>query len=183
MKASACVLLAGSFVSAAAYAGKGPPPPLPGPVTTATTTPTQAHKTSVYGGLKWDLPGPLAPQLVVGVRHAKTQSDGDTFGVDFSFAFFFFESGFKPGKLRLKGFTGNEHVQGEIGAGWDFSKGAFFAGPSVNIPYVNLGVDWVLGSGLQPYGMIHTFGKPGVPPPNTVATMTAAPPAPPVPDS
>jgi len=158
MKSRAFVALAVVLLSHSAFAGKAPPPPPPAPATT-TTIPTEQTRNRIYAGLKWDMPGPLAPQLVVAIRRAKTESDGDTKGADLSMAFAIFD-GFKPGKLRLKFFIGSRDVQGEVGGGFDFARNAFFGGPSVNGPFVNLGVDWSTGGGLQPYGMIHSHGKP-----------------------
>jgi hypothetical protein len=161
MKTRAFVVLGGCVLSSGAFAGKAPPPPPPAPAS-STVTPGDSTRNKIYAGLKWDLPGPLAPSLVVGVRHAKTQSDGDTHGADLSMAFSFI-NGVKPGKLRLKAFTGNRDVQGELGGGFDFTANALFVGPSVNVPHVTLGIDWLLGTGLQPYGIIHTVGKPHAP--------------------
>ena len=45
-------------------------------------------------------------------------------------------------KLRAKYLNGKENVQGEIGGGYDFSKG-LFTGISVHAPYSNLGVDFL----------------------------------------
>src|SRR3954468_22716584 len=116
MNSRAMVLAGGWLLSAGAYAAKAPPPPPPAPGTTSTTTTTTNHasRDTVYAGLKWELPGPLAPSLVLGVRHAQTQSDNDVHGVDVSMAFAVF-GGFKPGKLRVKGFIGNRDIQGELG--------------------------------------------------------------------
>lgn len=109
-----------------------------------------------YAGLRWDIPGELAPALVLGVRRAKVESDGDTQGGDVSFALSL-AGGVKPGKLRLKGFTGQENYQWELGGGYDFSAKEVFFGPSINFPYVNLGADWLANLGLKPYVMLHTM--------------------------
>ena len=119
-----------------------------------------------YAGLRWDIPGELAPALVLGVRRAKVESDGDTQGGDISFSMSL-AGGVKPGKLRLKGFTGQENYQWELGGGYDFSAKGVFFGPSINFPYVNLGADWQPGLGLKAYGMLHTldgYNEPGATP-------------------
>ena len=181
MKSRAFVALATVLLSHNTFAGKAPPPPPPAPGTT-TIIPTDQTRNRVYAGLKWDLPGSLTPELVLAIRRAKTESDSnDTHGADLSMSFAIFQ-GFKPGKLRLKVFTGNRTVQGELGGGFDFANNAFFLGPSVNVPFANLGVDWSFGGGLQPYGMIHSHGKPRKPQPITRTTAVApAPPPPPPP--
>lgn len=114
-----------------------------------------------YVGLLWDVPGPLAPSLILGVRRAKTDQDGDTRGADLSMEFRF-AGGFAPGKLRLKGFKGDTDLQWELGAGYDFAGASLFAGPGLTIPHATFGLD-VQNGGLNGYGMIHTFGEPDEP--------------------
>lgn len=161
MKWRLLTVVLGILASFAALAGKAPPPPPPPPPAPAATpavTPTDVNRTRFYAGLKWDLPGPLAPELVLALRRIREQPDGDKRGFDVSFAFSFFK-GFQPGKIRLKAFSGSSDTQAEAGGGYDLVTGKFFVGPSVNLPHVNLGLDWLIGGGLQPYGMINTLDK------------------------
>ena len=140
-------------LTGAAYAG------ISGPSTYGPTLIGNSKtSTKAYAGLNWEIPGNIAPALVLGVRRAKVESDGDTQGGDLSFSMAL-AGGVKPGKLRLKGFTGQENYQGELGGGYDFSNNGFFFGPSVNFPYVNVGADWQPNAGLKFYGMLHTVGK------------------------
>lgn len=118
-------------------------------------------ETQGYVGLRWDIPGPLAPSLILGVRRAKTDQDDDTRGADLSMAFRF-AGGFAPEKLRFKGFKGDTDLQGELGVGYDFATGSLFAGPSLTIPYATFGLD-VQNRGLHGYGIVHSFGKPDEP--------------------
>jgi hypothetical protein len=173
MKTKIALALLAAAASPGALAGVTTVPRPLDTITTTTVIPGTADKTvnRGYAGLKWDIPGPLAPTLVVGVRRAKVESDGDTSGADLSFGLSF-AGGVKPEKLRLKGFMGKERVQGEIGVGWDFAAASFFAGPSVNFPYVNLGVDWLSSSGLKPYALIHTMGKYDKPVGSTTVTTS-----------
>jgi hypothetical protein len=110
-----------------------------------------------YAGLKFELPS-LAPALVLGVRRVRTQADGDTQGGDLSMAVSF-AGGAKPGKLRLKGFTGSNSYQAEAGGGYNFANPGLFVGAGVNAPYVNMGADFQSGSGLMPFIMLDTLGK------------------------
>lgn len=110
-----------------------------------------------YAGLRWDIPGELAPALILGVRRAKVETDGDTKGADMSFALSL-AGGVKLGKLRLKGFTGKDDHQWELGGGYDFLTSGLFFGPSINFPNVNLGADWQAVSGLKANVMLHTVG-------------------------
>lgn len=153
---TALSLLAGLLVSQSVLAGV--------PVSTYPPTLTGNSKTDTkgYAGLRWDLPGTLAPDLVLGVRRAKTESDGDVSGGDASFAFSL-AGGVKPGKLRLKGFSGDTNHQWELGGGYNLNGQGFFFGPSVNFPHFTLGADYQPGPGLNGYGMLHTLGKPKKP--------------------
>ena len=131
-----------------------PPPP--------TVTTIGASKDTVnrgYAGLKWTLGQGLTPAVVVGLRRATVKSNGDTRGGDISFSFNL-AGGPKPDKLRVKYFDGREKVQGEVGAGYDFSKGVF-AGIGVQGPYANLGVDYLFTQGArwEPFFMLNTLKK------------------------
>jgi len=94
---------------------------------------------SVYAALKWTFGDGIKPEAVLGFRHAKIDSTGDTNGGDLSISAKFID-GFQLSKFRAKYFDGKENIQGEIGAGFDFNKG-LFTGISVHAPYSNLGID------------------------------------------
>ncbi len=53
----------------------------------------------IYAGVKWTLNEGIKPQAVVGYRHARTESNGDTDGGDVSISAKIFD-GFQLGKLR-----------------------------------------------------------------------------------
>jgi hypothetical protein len=94
---------------------------------------------SVYAALKWTFGEGIKPEALLGFRHAKTVSNGDTDGGDLSISAKFID-GFQLSKFRAKYFDGKENVQGEIGGGYDFNKG-LFTGIGVHAPYSNLGID------------------------------------------
>lgn len=111
----------------------------------------------IYAGLKWTLNEGIKPQAVVGYRHARTESNGDTDGGDVSISAKIID-GFQLGKLRAKYFNGKENVQGEVGAGYDFTKG-LFAGVGVHAPYSLIGLDlhpFINDNKLEPYIQIDT---------------------------
>lgn len=142
-----------------ALAGFAPPPPtVPA---TVTTTGGSAKDTVNRGylGLKWTLGKGTTPAVVVGVRRAIVKSNGDTQGGDISFSFNL-AGGPSPDKVRVKYFNGQENVQGEVGGGYDFSKGGF-AGIGVQGPFVNLGVDYLFSqaSHWEPYFILNTLKK------------------------
>jgi hypothetical protein len=114
----------------------------------------------VYAGLKWTLNEGIKPQAVVGFRHARTESNGNTNGGDISISAKIID-GFQLGKLRAKYFDGKEKVQGELGAGYDFTKG-LFAGVGVHAPYSLIGLDlhpFINENKLEPYIQIDTIKK------------------------
>ena len=104
-----------------------------------------------YVGLEWVFGKGPTPAMVIGFRHAKVDSTGDSHGGDVSFSFDVF-NGFQAGKIRTKYFNGQDEVQGEIGAGFDFSNG-FFVGAGVKAPFTNIGVDYLFSPdrAWQPY--------------------------------
>ena len=112
---------------------------------------------SVYDALKWTFGDGIKPEAVLGFRHAKIDSTGDTDGGDLSISAKFIDS-FQLSKFRAKYFDGKENVQGEIGAGFDFNKG-LFVGVGVHAPYSNLGLDLIPFSKdkVEPYFQIDTI--------------------------
>lgn len=113
-----------------------------------------------YAGLKWTLNEGVKPHAVLGFRHARTESNGNTDGGDISISAKIID-GFQLGKLRAKYFDGKEDVQGEVGAGYDFTKG-LFAGVGVHAPYSLIGLDlhpFITDNKLEPYIQIDTNKK------------------------
>jgi hypothetical protein len=96
---------------------------------------------SIYTALKWTFGEGIKPEALLGFRHAKIVSNGDTDGGDLSISAKFID-GFQLSKFRVKYFDGKENVQGEVGGGYDFNKG-LFTGIGVHAPYSNLGVDFL----------------------------------------
>jgi hypothetical protein len=114
----------------------------------------------IYAGLKWTLNEGIKPQAVVGFRHARTESNGNTDGGDVSISAKFID-GFQLGKLRAKYFDGKEKVQGEVGGGFDFTKG-LFAGVGVHAPYSLIGLDihpFINDNKFEPYIQIDSIKK------------------------
>ena len=136
-------------LSTLVYAGKSIPP-------IAIST----NDNKVYAGLKWTLNEGIKPQAVIGFRHTNIGSDGHTDGGDISLSAKFID-GFQLDKTRLKYINGNNDVQGEVGGGYDFTKGLFL-GASANGPYINLGVDYLIQAkdkSIDPYIMLNTLSR------------------------
>lgn len=113
-----------------------------------------------YAGLKWTLNEGIKPQAVVGFRHARTESNGNTDGGDISISAKFID-GFQLGKLRAKYFNGKENVQGEAGGGYDFTKG-LFVGTGVHAPFSLIGLDlhpFISENKFEPYLQIDSIKR------------------------
>lgn len=124
------------------------------------TSSISSNDNKVYAGLKWTLNEGIKPQAVIGFRHTNIGSDGHTDGGDISLSAKFID-GFQLDKTRLKYINGNNDVQGELGGGYDFTKG-FFLGGSANGPYINLGVDYLIQAkdkSIDPYIMLNTLPR------------------------
>ena len=132
---------------------------LAGPVVYSTSS-ISSNDNKVYAGLKWTLNEGIKPQAVIGFRHTNIGSDGHTDGGDISLSAKFID-GFQLDKTRLKYINGNNDVQGELGGGYDFTKGLFLGG-SANGPYINLGVDYLIQAkdkSIDPYIMLNTLSR------------------------
>jgi hypothetical protein len=132
---------------------------LAGPVAYSTSS-ISSNDNKVYAGLKWTLNEGIKPQAVIGFRHTNIGSDGHTDGGDISLSAKFID-GFQLDKTRLKYINGNNDVQGELGGGYDFTKGLFLGG-SANGPYINLGVDYLIQAkdkSIDPYIMLNTLSR------------------------
>ena len=138
------------------------------------SSPITANNSSnrVYAGLKWTLNDGTTPEAVVGLRHARINSNGDTHGGDVSLSMKVFNM-FQLCKLRAKYFNGQEFAQGEASGGVDFTKG-LFVGASVKAPYSNLGVDYLpkASNAFEPYLIIDTLHKNSKPNPTCPTNYT-----------
>ena len=126
------------------------------PCTTTQSSQSTIHN-SIYAALKWTFGESFKPEAVLGFRHAKVDSNGDTDGGDVSISAKFID-GLELGKLRGKYFNGKDNVQGEVGGGFDFNKG-LFTGIGVHAPYSNLGIDLLpfAKDRLEPYLQLDTI--------------------------
>jgi len=146
---------------------------LSGNCTTIQTSQSSIHN-SIYAALKWTFGESFKPEAVLGFRHAKVDSNGDTDGGDVSISAKFID-GLELGKLRGKYFNGKDNVQGEVGGGFDFNKG-LFTGIGVHAPYSNLGIDFLpfAKDRLEPYLQLDTI-KGNSKPPYIITTNTPPP--------
>ncbi len=132
--------------------------------------PGARSNTNGYLGLSWTLGGSKVPAVVVGVFNTRVKADGDTEGSHLSLSVNV-ENGVKLQRAKLGYIKGQEDGQGEIAAGYDFSKGEPLLGLGVNLPYLGLGVDLYRNRDIAPYLDLRTqdeFDKPAAPAPNPV---------------
>ena len=124
---------------------------------TATQSSQSTIHNSIYAALKWTFGESFKPEAVLGFRHAKVDSNGDTDGGDVSISAKFID-GLELGKLRGKYFNGKDNVQSEVGGGFDFNKG-LFTGIGIHAPYSNLGIDFLpfAKDRLEPYLQLDTI--------------------------
>lgn len=147
------MLLLSALTGSAALAGIINPHSLIPATGSASKTETKA-----YVGLNWTLGGGATPALVLGAFRAKVDSNGDTTGGNLAFHVNL-AGGIKPGKLKLSYLDGKEDLQGELGIGYDFLKGAPLLGLGLNAPHIGAGVDAYAGLGFIPYATLHSQGK------------------------
>lgn len=152
-KSTLAVLLLSALMGSSALAGVSTLYSLIPATGSASKTETKA-----YVGLNWTLGGGATPALVLGAFRAKVDSNGDTTGGNLAFHVNL-AGGIKPGKLKLSYLDGKEDLQGELGIGYDFLKGAPLLGLGLNAPHISAGVDAYAGPGFIPYATLHSQGK------------------------
>ena len=143
----------------------------------STSTSSKVYNTA-YLGLQWFFGSDKkieSPQLIIGYKHLKIDSKGDTYGVDMSLGLNLF--GPEPSslsKIRAKYVHGKETAQGEISVGYDIYSNKPFVGGGIKMPYTGIGVDLIdLDSlKLQPYIQIDTLKKETKPPPKINVPLT-----------
>lgn len=151
-KSTLALLLTSALTGSAAFAGNT------GFILIPATGSASETETRAYAGLNWTLNGGATPALVLGAFRTKVESDGDTSGGNLAFHVNL-AGGIKPGKLKLAYLNGKEDLQGEVGVGYDFMKGAPLLGVGVNGPHVSAGVDAYANPGFVPYFTLHSKGE------------------------
>lgn len=114
--------------------------------------------TQAYIGLNWVLGGGLTPALVLGAVDSRTTTSGNTNGVGLSVHLDVL-NGFRPRVVKLDYLGGKEDLQGVLGVGYNFVKGAPLLGVGVNAPFVGVGVDAYSGGSFLPNATIHSLDK------------------------
>ena len=113
------------------------------------------NDTQFYAGLNWNLGGTRVPDAVIGVRFARIDSAGKVYGSDLSASMPL--SNFGLGKIKAKYIDGTDNGQGEIGLGYNFVTSKYLGTVGYSLPYANIGTDYMLDSGFEPFAGIHTM--------------------------
>jgi len=122
------------------------------------TAPGARTETQFFAGLQWNF-GTSAAELVGGVRRTRTSADNDVTGVKADVALPLGRDILSP-KVRLLALGGSRLVQAELGGGFDFAAGSPVISGGVQLPYVNGGANYVVGSGVQPYVGVNSLQRP-----------------------
>ncbi len=121
--------------------------------------------TGGFVGLNWTFGASPTPEVVIGLvrRDVTFGPSGNTAqGVKAALYFDAF-NGFGLDKFKVTGFSGpfndfgQNGIQGEFGAGYDFQKSTMFGTIGANTDYFAGGVDIFAGSALEPFVMVHSF--------------------------
>lgn len=122
------------------------------------TAPRARTETQFFAGLQWNF-GTSAAELVGGVRRTRTSADNDVTGLKADVALPLGRDILSP-KVRLLALGGSRLVQAELGGGFDFAAGSPVISGGVQLPYLNGGANYVVGSGVQPYVGVNSLQRP-----------------------
>lgn len=109
-------------------------------------------------GLQWNF-GSNAPELILGLRHTNTQADDRVYGGKVDLAFPLGKDLFTP-TVRVLGLAGNVDFQGELGMGIDTRSMSPLLAIGLQVPYANLGANYVFGDGFRPYVGFNSLERP-----------------------
>jgi len=142
-----------------------------GPAPVETTSTSSASEIQFLGGLQWNF-GTNAPELVLGFRETRTSSSDEVVGGKLDLEFPLNAHFLDAFTIRGMGLAGDRDVQGEFGlglSGFDFKP--LLAG-GIQGPYVNGGVNYIFGTGFEPYLGANSLSRPHKP--NTHTSLNCA---------
>jgi hypothetical protein len=125
----------------------------------AQTVYSTRHEVAALIGLQWNFSS-SAPELVLGARATSTKSSDRVNGVKFDIAIPLSEAKWTKPTVRVLGVVGNRDVLGEAGVGYSFAASSFVLAAGVQGPFVNAGVNYLIGSSLMPYIGVNSFNRP-----------------------
>ncbi len=114
-------------------------------------------------GVQWNF-GTERPELVAAVRRTETTAHSQVYGGQADATMpLSLEQPLQWPTLRILTLAGNRAVQGQLGLGVVTGSWAPLAAAGLQLPYTTGGVNYVLGSGFQPYFGVNAFAR-AVPP-------------------
>ena len=116
----------------------------------------------IYAGLVWTLNQQLSylPDLSIGFRSLKVNSNDDVYGGDFN-GRVSFKSGLAVDSFRLLYVGGNRDIQGNLGGGYSFNQKSLLASGAVEGSYIKVGSDFMVRDmSFLPYVEFNSIGKP-----------------------
>lgn len=137
-----------------------PPPPSS---YSATASGSSRTDTRLYAGLGWAWGAKAVFETMIGIRTARVDSSGKVSGTDLSASLPF--PGMTSVKVKARYINGTTNGQGEIGMGYAFGPGQFLGTAGYSLPYLDLGTDYVLNQGFEPFAGVNTMGRLNTPSP------------------
>lgn len=129
----------------------------PAPITSITKQSRKDNK--IFVGINWNFGVREGVTGVVGYRFARVNANDRVRGGLIDFTVPFTGAPIQLGEMHIKALAGSRSVQGELGVGYGFQGEAFLLNGGVRVPYANVGTDYLLGKGWQPYFGIDTLGR------------------------
>ena len=153
--AATAVALVTALIGVPALAGKG------GPAPTLTIKKNDRDEKKVFVGLNWNFAARDGLTAVLGYRWARVDKQDKVVGglADITMPVTG-DAAWSLGEIHIKGLAGARTVQGELGLGYSFERSAFVVNGGVRAPYVNAGVDYLIGQGFMPYVGVDSLGRP-----------------------
>lgn len=113
--------------------------------------------TSAFVGLNWTFGNAPTPEIVLGVAHGQTSTDGTIQGAKAA-VYLGVTSGLALNSIKLTGLYGSADLQAELGAGYNFQRGDIFGVVGTNGNYFATGVDVYAGMGIEAFFAAHSIG-------------------------
>ena len=126
-------------------------------------------ETRALVGLQWTF-GANQPDIMIGLRRTETLSGNEVYGGQLDVAIPLtsnYDATFKP-IVRLLGVAGDRDIQAEFGVGVRILDWKPAVAVGAQVPYFNMGTNYVFDEGFKPYAGLNTVGQSVAPKQQTV---------------
>ena len=144
-----------------------PPPPLTASYD-ATASGSSKNDTRVYAGFGLAFGVKTVFETMIGIQSADVNSSGNVSGANISASILL--TTIDSVKIKVKYINGTLNGQAEIGLGYVFGPRNLLGTVGYNLPHFNVGTDYVLDSGFEPFINVNTLGR--ISRPNTTYSCT-----------